>query len=145
MKSFLRSKSFIFSLIALAAAAAGLYQSGLIGGDHHEVKSTADLFEQTKARLGKEHGATDDHDREMHASLENHGDPMWTLPFRATQGVLEKAEELVHLDVENRTLRVENMNLRQWAQALAFDCQAVHAERKTRDLEMELSDRTGAA
>jgi len=53
-------------------------------------------------------------------------------------------EELASAHDENDRLRIENSNLRRWAESLRFDCGGENARLRTQDLELRLSKETGA-
>jgi hypothetical protein len=62
----------------------------------------------------------------------------------AVEGVQTKAVEVGDAIEENERLRLENANLRRWAQALRFECDSHKSEEATRGLAGVAVEKTGA-
>ncbi len=63
---------------------------------------------------------------------------------KAWKSVHGKAVELSEATYERDQLLLENMKLRRWIEGARFDCQALDAQNKTKQISLRLTERTGA-
>ena len=61
----------------------------------------------------------------------------------AAHSLQEKVDEINHIQDANRRLKLENMNLRRWAESLKFSCSANGSKKQTRKTSMRLAQETG--
>src|SRR5690606_8426762 len=61
----------------------------------------------------------------------------------AVEDVQTKVDELKRADEENRRLRLENANLRRWAESLRFNCSYGDARGQSEEIGLRLAKETG--
>lgn len=69
---------------------------------------------------------------------------VWAKYSEAASSIQDKVDTLRRLDEENRKLALENTHLRMRIESHEFDCRALEAARRSRDLELQLNRETGS-
>lgn len=131
-------KTIVIAIVAAVCVAAGTgYFLTRSSG-----KSTAknDAHSPHREPASSAPGTHDSHGAEKHS--EHSG--VFTKLSAALQSAQQKVDALKLADQESQRLRLENANLRQWIEAMRFDCGAGNAREFTGNTAMKLEKETGS-
>lgn len=115
------------------------------GGGFYALKMGSDQTGKAQVTHTTEKKDSETPTEQAHASqAPKQSKGFWKIVWGAIVSVQEKVNGLSLAEEQNQRLRLENANLRRWAESVQFDCSLVASEARTRETALELNIETGA-